>query len=349
MSDIQAIGDAITGSVIGRAVEPKAGEGAGGHTREHHCLNCGAELSGPFCQQCGQHAHVHRTLGAFFHDFAHGVLHFEGKIWRTLPLLAWKPGELTRRYIDGQRASFVSPVALFLFAVFLMFAVLSATGATGPHFASDRSLAAAEKSANAKILKLEKKQTNPKLDVEAAKGIAASIDKEKADLALIRDMRQRGVTEATFSREEASSGSDLPWLDAAYHKAKENPDLLFYKLKSNSYKWSWAIIPLSVPFVWLLFPFSRRFRLYDHVVFVTYSLSFMTFLAAAGALLSAIRAEPVAQLLYFVPPVHMYRQLRGAYGLSRLGALWRTALLVTFAIVVLTGFVILMVMLGVLD
>jgi len=349
MSDIQAIGDAITGSVIGRAVEPKAGEGAGGHTGEHHCLNCGAELSGPFCQQCGQHAHVHRTLGAFFHDFAHGVLHFEGKIWRTLPLLAWKPGELTRRYIDGQRASFVSPVALFLFAVFLMFAVLSATGATGPHFASDRSLAAAEKSANAKILKLEKKQTNPKLDVEAAKGIAASIDKEKADLALIRDMRQRGVTEATFSREEASSGSDLPWLDAAYHKAKENPDLLFYKLKSNSYKWSWAIIPLSVPFVWLLFPFSRRFRLYDHVVFVTYSLSFMTFLAAAGALLSAIRAEPVAQLLYFVPPVHMYRQLRGAYGLSRLGALWRTALLVTFAIVVLTGFVILIVMLGVLD
>ena len=53
----------------------------------------------------------------------HGVLHFEGKIWRTLPLLAWKPGELTRRYIDGERARFVSPIALFLFSVFLMFAV----------------------------------------------------------------------------------------------------------------------------------------------------------------------------------------------------------------------------------
>ena len=40
---------------------------------------------------------------------------------RTLPMLAWKPGELTRRYIDGQRARFVSPIALFLFCVFLMF------------------------------------------------------------------------------------------------------------------------------------------------------------------------------------------------------------------------------------
>ena len=38
-----------------------------------------------------------------------------------------KPGELTRRYIDGQRASFVSPIALFLFCVFFMFAVVGLT------------------------------------------------------------------------------------------------------------------------------------------------------------------------------------------------------------------------------
>jgi hypothetical protein len=349
MSDIQAVGDAITGGVVARSLEPKAGEGDG-HTHEHDCLNCGAALVGPFCRQCGQHAHVHRTLAAFFHDFAHGVLHFEGKIWRTLPLLAWRPGELTRRYIDGQRASFVSPVALFLFAVFLMFAVLSATGNADPHMAaSDHSLAAADKAATAKIQKLEKKRSSPDVDPEDIKDIDADIQEQKDDLALIRDMRQRGVTEATFSRDEQATGSDLPWLDAAYHKAKQNPELLFYKLKSNSYKWSWAIIPLSVPFVWLLFPFSRRFRVYDHVVFVTYSLSFMTFLAAAGALLTAAGASQVAQLLFFVPSVHMYRQLRGAYALSRFSAVWRTVLLTTFAFVVLTGFVILMVLLGVLD
>ena len=39
-------------------------------------------------------------------------------------MLAWRPGELTRRYIDGQRARFISPIALFLFCVFLMFAAL---------------------------------------------------------------------------------------------------------------------------------------------------------------------------------------------------------------------------------
>src|SRR3954468_14377273 len=129
MGEIDAVADAVTGGMLGRAVEPRAGEGDG-HTHESNCLHCGTALTGPYCSACGQHAHVHRTLEAFFHDFAHGVLHFEGKIFRTLPLLAWRPGELTRRYIDGQRASFVSPIALFLFCVFFMFGVVGLSSNT---------------------------------------------------------------------------------------------------------------------------------------------------------------------------------------------------------------------------
>src|SRR3954466_504937 len=148
MGELEAIGDAVTGGVLGRAVEPGAGEA--GHTHEANCLNCGALLEGPYCHDCGQHAHVHRTLGAFFHDFLHGVLHFEGKIWRTLPLLAWKPGELTRRYIDGQRASFVSPIALFLFCVFLTFAVM---GLTGSRMLGSKSAAETRKDMTSEIQK----------------------------------------------------------------------------------------------------------------------------------------------------------------------------------------------------
>ena len=40
-------------------------------------------------------------------------------------MLFWRPGDLTRRYIHGERAKFVSPLALFLFAVFLTFAVFN--------------------------------------------------------------------------------------------------------------------------------------------------------------------------------------------------------------------------------
>ena len=128
MGDLEALGDVVTGSLAARALEPSAGEmGPDGRTHETHCLNCQTELVGEFCHACGQHAHVRRTLRSLVHDFLHGLLNFEGKIWRTLPMLAWKPGELTRRYIDGQRATYISPIALFLFSVFLMFAAVETT------------------------------------------------------------------------------------------------------------------------------------------------------------------------------------------------------------------------------
>jgi hypothetical protein len=346
MGELDAIGDAAAGGILAGATEPSTGEGDG-HTHERSCLNCGCALIGDYCHCCGQKAHIHRTLRAFGHDLLHGVLHFEGKIWRTLPLLAWRPGELTRRYVEGQRASFVSPLALFLFSIFLMFAVVSATGNLDPNIGASSDLASAEKEAQAGIAKMQKRRAAAP-NGAAAEAIAEDIRDAERDLAVIRDLRRRGIAEASFSR---SSGlrSDVPWLKDAVAKAKKNPELLLYKLKSNSYKWSWAIIPLSVPFLWLLFPFSRRFRLYDHVVFVTYSLSFMTLLVIIGTLLAAAGISQVAPVMMLLPPIHMYRQLKGAYGLGRFGAAWRAIFLTIAAILVLSTFIMGMVALGVMD
>src|SRR3954467_3250110 len=127
MDGIDAVGDAVTGGLLARAVEPQAGE-ADGHTHEKSCLNFGTKLTGPNCSAGGQKAHVPRSVRGFLQDFIAGLFNFEGKIWRTLPMLAWRPGEMTRRYIAGERARFISPVALYLFTVFAMFAVLNLTG-----------------------------------------------------------------------------------------------------------------------------------------------------------------------------------------------------------------------------
>ena len=116
--DIEGIGAAVTAGLAGRAVEPRHGGGQAAHEGAR-CLNCGTSLAGSHCHHCGQRADVHRSFGAIGHDLVHAIFHFEGKIWHTLPLLAVRPGELTRRYIAGERARFVSPMALFLFSVFL--------------------------------------------------------------------------------------------------------------------------------------------------------------------------------------------------------------------------------------
>jgi len=73
----------------------------------------------------------------------HRVLHLEAKGWRTLPMLILHLGVLTRRYIEGQRTRYVSPLSLFLFNTFLMFFVFSLTLGNRP----SRPLSAAQRSA----------------------------------------------------------------------------------------------------------------------------------------------------------------------------------------------------------
>ena len=49
-----------------------------------------------------------------------------------------------------------------------------------------------------------------------------------------------------------------------------------------------------------------------------------------------------------VPPIHIYKQLKGAYGLSRRSALWRTFILLLFVSFTITLFFLLLLTLGVL-
>jgi hypothetical protein len=351
--EIELAGDALSAGVIARAVEPGAGE-APGEGEAGACLNCGTELVGAYCHACGQAQHVHRSVAAWWHDLAHGVLHFEGKIWRTLPLLAWRPGELTRRYIRGERARFVSPLALFLFSVFLMFAIFSATGVSAIGVENVDDVRG--------DIRRELGPARQRLDRLAAERAAAA---RRGEDVRARDeaIRTERVQLETMARLVESEGAlERPpevrtgWarLDHGIEKGIRNPQLLFYKLQSNAYKFGWALIPISLPFLWLLFLHRRRYRetykAYDHLVFVTYSISFMSLALIAAVLLAAIGlGGPLLALVVIgVPPVHIYRQLRGAYQLSRLSALWRTAALLLFASIAVGLFSLLLLALGVL-
>lgn len=347
MSELSMIGEAVGSGGLAQAVEPDTGLLApDGHTHEAACLNCATPLAGDYCHACGQRGHVHRTLTAFFHDLLHGVFHVEGKIWTSLPLLAWQPGRLTRDYIDGKRASFVSPLALFLFSVFLMFAVVSSVAA--PMVINAPSAKNALAADMAKASRAVDQLTAERIQLVASGKPTATIDRRLADAReesrIIKSIADRGFVRGAAVR----VSDDVPnWLAGPLRHATDNPDLMLYKVQNNAYKYSWALIPLSLPFMWLLFPFSRRFRLYDHMVFVTYSLSFMTLLVVVASLFGAAGWTAFAGLVMILPPLHMYRQLKAAYGLSRFGALWRTALLTLFAVIAVGLFTIMLFALGI--
>ncbi|MDN3646575.1 DUF3667 domain-containing protein [Pontixanthobacter aestiaquae] len=348
-----AVGDIGLGVAAAKAVEPEtdgATRGGREETGGNACLNCGTALIGDHCHHCGQKAKLHRTLRGFGHDLLHGILHFEGKFWRTMPLLFWRPGRVIREYVEGKRAKYVSPIALFLFTVFVSYALFSAFGGFGdiePEVdpATAQELQANLEGANAELAKLNQDLAAPDLTAEAK----AKLRREIAAANLGRDMLVTLIESAKVTDDpegiikvgpgktgisSEAAGSANPdsagvsdgiggWLNSSVRKVRDNPGLAVYKLQTNAYKLSWLLIPLSLPFMWLLFPFSRRFKMYDHTVFVTYSISFMTMLAVILSVGIGYQFWPliVGPLLY--APFHLYRSFRGAYGLSRFGALWR--------------------------
>jgi hypothetical protein len=352
MSDLsEGIGTMIEGGLYGRAVEPKAGEASGAPAvHPTDCPNCGTHVTGNFCPDCGQKAHLHRSLIAIGHDIMHGVLHLDGKLSHTLPLLVFKPGELTRRFIAGERAKFVSPMAMFLFTIFAMFAVFQMVGISAPSDISEgfadgvSSSSVVRTQIQKQITDLEKERDGlPKGDPQRGK-----IDEDLARLAKVLEAEPRSAVEIDTS-DLKIEGTGIEFLDEGIIKKwKKNPSLMLYKLQSNAYKFSWLLIPLSIPFLWLIFAWRRQYKAYDHAVFVTYSLSFMSLLFIVISILGTFPdgADWAGLLFVIGGPLHLYKQLRHAYGLSRFSALWRWFVLLFCIQIVLTLFLLILGVLG---
>ncbi|WP_426114053.1 DUF3667 domain-containing protein [Massilia sp. PWRC2] len=338
------------GALVGATLAASSIDAAGGstaapaeHAHAHDaCANCDARLSGPYCQRCGQSAHLHHSLLHLGEEFLHGLLHFDAKAWRTLPLLVFQPGRLTRNYIDGKRTRYVSPLALFLFMVFLMFFVVSSVthvgsgGLPGPRntVAADVAGARVELAGAEATLAAERSAGIPTDKAVAALAAARErLDDAESALTVVNDAGN-GQLDKVVSKlrlKEAKIDTSFTSVDHALRGALDNPQLTLYKLKNAASKYSFMLVPMSLPFLWLLFCWKRAITMYDHAVFALYALSFMALLIIGVTLLEKVGLSGLAlNLLWIAPPVHMFVQLRGTYRLGAMSALWRTlALLFT--------------------
>jgi hypothetical protein len=99
------------------------------HQPASNCLNCGVAISGKFCHECGQEATLHvASAREFMHEFVGHYVALEGKLWKSLGLLVFRPGRLTLEYIQGRRARYVQPLRLYLTFSIIFFAVFKISG-----------------------------------------------------------------------------------------------------------------------------------------------------------------------------------------------------------------------------
>lgn len=89
--------------------------------RQHSCANCGFEFSAKtehinYCPQCGQDNHNPRfPLVHYGYELLEGFLHFDTKFLLSFNVLMFKPGKMTRDYINNIRGRYTPPFRLFIF------------------------------------------------------------------------------------------------------------------------------------------------------------------------------------------------------------------------------------------
>lgn len=83
------------------------------------CLNCDNEVTGNYCNNCGQKTDVHRITFKHFltHDLFHGLFHIEKGMLFTSKEALIRPGKAALDYIDGKRIRYYNVFYLILLLI----------------------------------------------------------------------------------------------------------------------------------------------------------------------------------------------------------------------------------------
>jgi hypothetical protein len=96
--------------------------------KANHCLNCGEEFDEKFnyCSHCGQENNHNRvSFSTLIIDFFNNYFSFDSKFSLSLLPFFFDPGYLTKKFVEGKRASFVNPIRLYLIISLVFFFVFS--------------------------------------------------------------------------------------------------------------------------------------------------------------------------------------------------------------------------------
>ena len=122
------------------------------------------------------------------------------------------------------------------------------------------------------------------------------------------------------------------WPKAGLAKALENPEYYMVVVFGWGHRLAVLLLPMLGLSLALVYVNKRQFFIYDHLIVATNLLSF-TFLTNA---LGLVLPDPVRNwwfvLLAFWTPINLFQTLRGAYGSSIVGAVFKTIIVWTSTI-----------------
>ena len=129
----------------------------------HACRNCGAPAAGVYCPNCGQETSLALpTVRNMLREAAGRYVALDGRMWRTLFPLLFRPGFLTREYFAGRRRRYIRPARLFLVLSIALFAAL--------RFMGEPAIGELMRSGGGEIARDAKAEQNDTLDIDLPEG-----------------------------------------------------------------------------------------------------------------------------------------------------------------------------------
>jgi len=343
------------------------GAGSGTHhpvEKDLPCRNCGTLIGERYCTRCGQlGADFHRPVWDLISSSIGDMFAFDGRLWRSLPMLVLRPGRMTREYIDGKRARFVPPFRLFLLTSVIFFLTVFTALEHQPWMKELKFTPGNQPEGEFVVVGDARFQLGYQPDLEALKAELAGGDlspERRAELeGIIGDLEQGGAPEpmvikpdGTVDREalrqsviESNPDMTPEQLAAAQAMADraanfyENQERFGTRLKEWAPRFTLLFLPIFSTLLAFSYAWHRRRFYYDHLIT---GLHFQTFVyVLATVLILASTAWPAftpfaggaAFLLIFV---YLLRMLRVTYGTGHILSFLRALFLLVAAIVVLS-------------
>ncbi len=318
------------------------------------CANCGTALTGPFCSHCGQKASdTHRPFWWILGEFMDAVFGYDSRTFRTLWLLFAQPGEFTRRYNAGQRASLLPPFRLFVIATLVFFVALQVTGLAMVAFETKTvPIASLPPEAVAAI----KKQSGAKLTIDNAKTISVVslelfVPAKSVQHVTLTDEQKRSIAQVNDALQVEARGASvdekgwLHWIQAkgnriseGYQRALADP----VRLNAPLNVWLPRLMLVLVPVFALLIAAMHwwpKVYLFEHLIFSIHIHTVFFVALALVTLFAAILGDTdFLWAIWLILAVYLWMAMKRVYGRSWwLTTLKFLALLAVYSIILTAG------------
>ena len=258
------------------------------------CLNCGTELKGPFCYYCGQpDRNFMRFFPALLRDLMEDLLDLDSRFMRTIKPLMFKPGRLTRDYMDGRRFRYAPPMRLYIFSSIVFFLLAA--------FLSSDAITINGVENNDSIIQLSTENADEGLEAlgDVLKELPLDAQKQ-AEIAQIIAEEHSEESDGPLFRSGDISFNDEPWdretnpvnirwlpnwindrindeIEGSPQKAKqinENPNLIVDKVFDILPATMFVLLPVVALIFKFWYLFAKRYYV-EHLIFSLHNHSFI--------------------------------------------------------------------------